>query len=164
MPLNQNKRIFWAMEAVGLAQDGSSSFTKVKGVQNCGVTTTFNLTQVYELGQIAIYENIEDVPDIEVTLEKVLDGSPLIYHLATPNAASPTLVGRSAVRCILAMSIFGDTNSSASGTPNSQMTCSGMYVSSLAYSFPVDGNFTESVTLVGNNKVWLIVLGGKLLI
>lgn len=154
MAVNQNKRIFWAMEKVGLAPDGSTSFVAVHGVQNCGVTTTFNLTQVYELGQIAIYENIEDVPDIEVTLEKVLDGYPLIYHLATPDAASPTLVGRSATRCILAMNIYGDTQSSASGTPNTQMTCSGMYVSSLAYSFPVDGNFTESVTLVGNNKVW----------
>jgi hypothetical protein len=29
-----------------------------------------------------------------------------------------------------------------------------MYVSSLSYTFPVDGNFTEDVTLVGNNKVW----------
>ena len=31
---------------------------------------------------------------------------------------------------------------------------SGLYVSSVGYTFPVDGNSTESVTLVGNNKIW----------
>ena len=31
---------------------------------------------------------------------------------------------------------------------------SGMYVSSVAYTYPVDGNATESVTLVGNDKAW----------
>ena len=29
-----------------------------------------------------------------------------------------------------------------------------MYVSSISYTLPVDGNCTESVTFVGNNKVW----------
>jgi hypothetical protein len=29
-----------------------------------------------------------------------------------------------------------------------------MYVSSVSYTFPVDGNFTEDVTLVGNDKIW----------
>ena len=31
---------------------------------------------------------------------------------------------------------------------------SGLYVSSVSYTVPVDGNATESVTLVGNNKRW----------
>mgnify|MGYP001571278971 CR=1 FL=1 len=154
MALNQNKRIFWATEAVGFAEDGTLAFTPAHGVQSLGITTTFNLTQVYELGQISIYENLEDLPDVEVTLEKAIDGYPLLYHLATPNAASPTLAGRSNDRCILGVSIYGDVQNSASGVPTAQMTCSGMYISSLAYNFPVDNFFTESVTLVGNNKVW----------
>jgi hypothetical protein len=29
-----------------------------------------------------------------------------------------------------------------------------MFLSSVTYTFPVDGNFTESVTLVGNDKIW----------
>lgn len=154
MALNQNKRLFWAIEAIGFAPDGSSTFVPAHGVQSLGSNLTFNLTEVFELGQISIYDNVEDTPDIEFTIEKLIDGYPLIYHLATPNAASPSLVGRSTERCIMALSTFGDTQNSASGTPNSQMTASGLYVSSLAYSFPAEDNATESVTLVGNNKVW----------
>jgi len=154
MSLNNNNRIFWAIKAFGIAEDGSSSFTPVKGLQSVGITTTFNLEQVFQIGQSAIYENVEDTPDVEVTLEKVLDGYPLIYHLATPNATAPSLIGRSNEKCTAAMSIFGDDLDSASGTPNAQVTMSGMFVSSISYAVANDGNATESVTLVGNNKVW----------
>lgn len=154
MALNDNNRIFWAIQAVGLAGDGETSYTEVHGLQSVGITTTFNLEQVFEIGQIEIYENIEDVPDIELTLEKVIDGYPLIYHLATPNATSASLTGRSTDKAIATLSIFGEEQDSASGTPNSQVVTSGLYVSNLSYTFPVDGNSTESVTLVGNNKVW----------
>jgi hypothetical protein len=52
------------------------------------------------------------------------------------------------------MSIFGDTTDSASGVPLTQVTMSGLFPSSLTYTFPTDGNCTEAVTLVGNNKLW----------
>lgn len=149
-----NNRIFWAVKAGGLAPDGSTTFTPIHGLQTIGISTTFNLEQVFEIGQSDIYENIENVPDIEVTLEKVLDGYPLIYHLATPGATSSSLNGRSGQKSTFAMSIFGDTQDSANGTPNTQTTCSGMLVGSLGYTIPVDGNITESVTLIGNNKTW----------
>jgi len=149
-----NKRLYWAIMAAGLAPDGSSTFEEIHGLQTAGMNTTFNLEQIFELGQLPIYENVEDVPDIEVTLEKVLDGYPLIYHLATPNATSSTLAGRSTGKATFSMSLFDDTKDFASGTPIAQVTCSGMFVSSLNYTFPVDGNCTEAVTLVGNNKVW----------
>jgi hypothetical protein len=154
MGLNENNRIHWAAQAVGFAADGSTTYTRVKGLQSIGTTTTFNLEQVFELGQLAIYENIEEIPDIEVTMEKVLDGDPLLYHLSTPNATSSSLIGRSAEQCAVALSIFGETQDSASGIPNSQVTMSGLYVSSLGYTLPADGNCTESVTLVGNHKIW----------
>lgn len=154
MPLNSNNRLFWAAEAVGLARDGSSTFTVIHGLQTVGLTTTFNLENIFEIGQLSVYEIVENVADIEMTLEKVIDGYPLIYHLATPNASNSTLPGRSAVSCIAAMNTYGETVSSASGTPNSQVTMSGLFVSSVGYTFPVEGNATESVTLVGNNIVW----------
>jgi hypothetical protein len=84
----------------------------------------------------------------------VLDGYPLIYHLVTQGSTAVSLSGRSAAKTILALSIFGDTQNSASGTPVAQCTMSGLFCNSLTYSLPVDGSFTESVTLVGSNKVW----------
>ena len=54
----------WCLLAVDTAQN---RWTAAHGVQSAAVTTTFNLEQAFELGQLSIYENIEGVPDIEVT-------------------------------------------------------------------------------------------------
>lgn len=149
-------RVIWAVEAVGFAQLGSQTFTAAHGVQSVGITTTFNLQPVFELGQSRIYENISDIPDIEVTMEKVLDGYPPLYTLATRGAGGATLFGRQSAQSTVALSIFPDTNDSSSGTAVSSTVMSGLFVSSVGYTFPVDGNFSENVTLVGNNKVWKV--------
>jgi len=155
-----NKRIYYAVHAIGvkgLDSNGdilSSNLNFLHGAQSVGISTNFNLEQVFQLGQLAIYENIEDLPDVEVSLTKVLDGYPLIYHEATTNAVSPTLAGRSNAKCVVGLEIFTDTQESASGAPSSRLNCSGMFVSSLTYNFSLDDNCSEDVTTVGNNKVW----------
>lgn len=131
-----------------------SGFLRAHGVQSVNLVTNFNLESVFELGELGIYENVETVPDIEVTIEKVLDGHPLLYHLATQDATSPTLLNRSNQQCDMVLSIFSDGQDNASGTPLTQALCSGLYIDSLAYSLPVDGTFTETITLVGNDKQW----------
>ena len=153
--MTNNNRIFYAVHQAGFSLIGAEDYTAVHGLQSVGITTTFNLEQVFELGQIELYENIENIPDIEVTLEKVLDGHPLIYELATSGATSNTLSGRSNNQTDFSLSIFPDTYDAASGANAiTQVYCSGVYVSALTYTFPVDGNCTESVTLVGNDKTW----------
>lgn len=154
-----NKRIYYAVQQVQIAPIGTApnAYTDahvVHGLQSVGVNTTFNLEQIFEIGQLAIYENIEGIPDIEATLEKVLDGYPLIYHLATPDALTGSLAGRSNEKCQLLLTIYDDTKDGASGTPITEVECSGMFISSLTYTFPVEGSATESATLVGNNKIW----------
>lgn len=149
-----NNRIYWACQGVGISPQDSVSFAGVHGLQSIGITTTFNLEQVFEIGQLAIYENIEDIPDIEVTMEKVLDGYPLLYHLATKGASGNTLAARSTKKCNIALNIYDDTYEAASGVPQAEVIMSGMYVSSVSYTIPVDGNATEAVTFVGNNKAW----------
>ena len=161
-------RIYFANQQVSFRRDGADGttndadnrWTAAHGVQSVAVTTTFNLEQAFELGQLAIYENIEGVPDIEVTATKVLDGYPLLYHLATQGGAtvtSPTLAGRSNEKCVVAIGIWPDTDDAAGKTtsnPLQQMECSGMFASSVSYSFPLEDNFTEDITLVGNDKGW----------
>lgn len=151
--MTQN-RVFWATHAVGIAPYGSTTFTTAHGVQNVGINTTFNLEQAFELGQISLYQNLENVPDVEVTMEKVLDGYPILYHLCTRGASDRSLNGSANQRCNLVMGIFTDTQSNASGTPLTEVHLSGLFVSSLSYNIAVEGNATESITLVGNNKTW----------
>lgn len=153
-----SNRVFYAVEAVGIKADGQAGKVpvggEIHGLQSAGVTTTFNLEQVFEKGQIEIYENIETLPEIEVTLEKVLDDTPLIYHIASSGSTGADLVARTTNKSIMEMPIYPDSYSSASGDPSKIMIASGLYVSALTYTFPVEGNSTESVTMVGNDKYW----------
>lgn len=158
-----NRRIFYPTQAIGFSVEGGAgvnAYIAAHGVQSMGVTTNFTTEQVFELGQINIYENIEAVPDIELTVEKVLDGYPLLWHLATKGASASTLVARAAVRCSPAIAFFGDTQEAASGVAISELNLSGMVPSQITYTIPVQGNATESMTLIGNNKVWKDISGG----
>lgn len=166
-PLSNNNRVYYATHAVGIGEIGSDPTTTnldaantgvvlpASGLQSVGVNTTFNLEQVFQLGQLEIYENIENLPDVEVTMEKVLDGHTLVQHLATPQAQASTLASRyNNNRTDVHIGFFSDTFENASGINQAELYCSGMYVSSLSLTLPTDGNATESVTLVGNDKVW----------
>ena len=166
--MSVNNRILYSCQIVTIAESGHGHVAgapkPIHGVQSVGMTTSFNLEQAFELGQIEIYENIEGTPDVEVTLEKVLDGYPLIYLMASTGVTGGSasgLLARSKERCDVSLGIFGEEfNHIASATDNSggaevEVRCTGMYISSVSYSIPTDGNITESVTLVGNDKRWL---------
>jgi hypothetical protein len=160
-----NKRIYYAIQKAGISPVTSNNMVTIRGLQTLGITTTFNLEQVFEIGQLAIYENIEGVPDVEVQTEKVLDGWAPVYTLATqadaegdvPGSADlSSLSGRSTGICKMAIAIFDETVQYAEGTIGSEVHMSGLYISSVGYSVSVDGPATETCTLVGNNKVWVI--------
>lgn len=147
-----NNRMYYAIYAAAIAPLGSTSYTSIHGLQSIGITTRFNLEYVFEIGQLNTYAIIENLPDVEVTCEKVFDGYPLIYHLATYPSTDASLAGRSVAQSQLAVSYFGDAQQSASGTPIKQTWMSGLFPSSLTYTIPVQGNISESMTLVGNDK------------
>jgi hypothetical protein len=148
------KRIFYAAHQVGFAKDGETTYIEAHGVQSVGVTTNFNLESVFELGQLEVYQIIEQIPDIEVNLEKVIDGYPLLGHLATNGATDGSLVGRSNIKTIIGLSVFSDLMSSASGVPLAEVSMSGMVLSNWSFTIPVQGNITESITCMGNDKRW----------
>ena len=158
-----NNRIYYAIQQVSFGKNSSGTGgTKVAahGVQSCGITTTFNLEQVFELGQLAIYENVEGTPDIEVTMTKVLDGYIPLYCLATSDQINgPQLAKRcdSNTKTIVQLGIWDEALESAGQDTSGAaawVEMSGLYISSVAYNFPVDDNFTEDITLVGNTKIW----------
>ena len=101
-----NNRVFYACEAVGFAPQGSTTPIALHGGQSVGINTNFSLTPTNELGQLETYQMVEGVPDIEVTITKVLDGYPLAYLLATQGASYSTLAGRANQRPQVYLSSF----------------------------------------------------------
>lgn len=177
-----NNRVFWAIEQVAIKNNAAPPTGAVsprnarkfstgalasgvdqvsglwevpRGLQTMGMTTTFNLEQVFEIGQVELYEYSERQPDIELTLSKVIDGTkPLFLMVTDPTGGNDIVARTSAYRVDVAMEIYPDTQFRATGRPQSIVTASGMYISNAAYTFPIDGPVTEDLTLVGNDKIW----------
>lgn len=171
-----NNRTFYASQGLLLrpqktADDGTitigANWKSPKGIQSVGITTNFALTQIFQMGQIELYDRAEEVPEIQVTINKIMDGTCPLYLLCmggedtvSTNSGKP-LVSIANNRVNVRLGIFSDTNSAASGDVRTYVDMSGMYLSAFTYTFPIDGTLTEEVTLVGNNKVWNSgILGG----
>ena len=161
-----NNRVYYAIQQVAFRKDSNATdgydnadnYHVTHGVQSVGITTTFNLEQVFELGQLAIYENVEGTPDVEVTLAKVLDGYNLLYCMATADQTDgPQLAKRANTKTFCQLGIWDEANESAgqnSSIAQAFVEMSGLVVSSVGYNFPLDDNFSEDITLMGNYKVW----------
>lgn len=169
-----NNRIFYGSQVAQLRPATNdtpySVWYQPLGVQSVGFSTNFNTEQTFQLGAIDIYSIAENVPEVEATISKVLDGTCPIYLMCMGGSTGAAGANCSAFNDTelqnkgfaklsnntvdFRLGIYNDTSSFVDGTTNDWVLCSGMYLSSLTYTFPVDGNATEEITLVGNNKRW----------
>lgn len=153
-PLNAREYVSGLFSAASVDEVGGL-WEVPRGVQSASMSTNFNRETAFQLGQVEIYEYSERQPDVEITLEKVIDGTkPLWFMLTDPGFTD--LVGKTAFyRSDVIMNIYSDTAFRAGNvSPLSAVVASGMYLSTATYTFPVDGAVTESITLVGNDKRW----------
>jgi hypothetical protein len=153
-----NSRIYYAVQSVRLRGPSGTDvaprnvdWDRVRGLQSVGINTNFNLEPVYQMGQLELYDNYEEVPDVEVTLNKVIDGFPLIYAMAQGTGSLNAIANN---RCGVQLGIFADSVAAATGTTSQLLEIEPAYVSTATYTFNTDGNFTEDVTLVANDKYW----------
>ena len=160
-----NKRIFYASQAVGIdnvQNGGATAFdTTIQGAQSVGINTNFNLEQVFQLGRLDIYDNFPADPDVEVTINKALDGHPLIWNLATSDS-SRSIVESANTQCDIILHVDDETAQFINGAPTVAVKMTGCYISSLNYTFPVDGNFTEEIVFVGSDKTTGTTVGFQL--
>jgi len=161
-----NPRIYYAIAALGFAQEGTTILTTgyraAHGVQSVSFNTNFNIEPILELGQISNYDQKEGLPAIELTATKVIDGRSLLGHLASPLATTATLAGRfNTAKCMGAVAYYDIAQTFATGTPLSFVVLSGLYLSQWSFGMPVNGNMTESCTFVGNNKQYYIPASGQ---
>lgn len=167
-----NNRIYYACQSVQLyppididttqssADNGDAikggTPETIQGLQSVGINTNFNLEPVYQLGQLSLYDNYEEIPEVEISLNKVLDGRATLFQSAMGEGSLTSLQNRA---CGVRLTLYPDTVQSATGTVTSQVECAPAYLSSVTYNFPSEGNFTEEVQLVSNNKTWESVIG-----
>lgn len=150
-----NQRNYFAVQAVFIKPDGTSDpYEAVKGVQSASDNTAIETENIQEMGQLQIYESIEGSPTVTVDMERVLDGCVPAYLLATEGSSTASLAGRQAKQSVVAFGLYDDTADYASGATVTTLEHSGMDVNSVSFSFGIDGAFTESLSLVGNNRVW----------
>ena len=162
---SRNDRIFYACQAVAIASTGTTVTANhvVHGVQSVGMTTSFNLEQVFEFGQIQIYDNVEGVVDVEVTVEKAIDGDRLMYLMASQDAGKTDLVSATKKRSDVYLAIYSDAADQVSATNKQSVVMnSGMYINSISYTYPVDGTATESISFAGNDRFWNAVTAGTI--
>jgi len=123
----------------------------IQGLQSVGMNTNFNLEPVYQLGQLSLYDNYEEIPEVELSLNKVLDGRATLFQSAMGEGSLTELQNKA---CGLVLTLYPDTVTKASGVPTAQVKCTPAYLTSVTYTFPSEGNFTEEIQLTSNNKEW----------
>lgn len=138
-----SNRVFYASQGVKIGS------TVVQGAQSVAVTSNFTLEQAFQLGRLSIYNNVVTNPEVTVTISKVLDGYATIYKLATDGGS---LISNEADRCDIIVGVGDDTD--ATLTSNNSVKMTGMYLSSVSYTMPVDGFMTEEVSFIGDNKTY----------
>lgn len=145
-----SNRVFYACQSVSLGGN------VLHGVQSVGLNSTFNFEQIFELGQIEIYENVEGVPEVEFTIERALDGENSVYALmGTQDDTDPgqSLVNVGDAQTTGILSIFDDTDDS-NDTVQTGARATGLFISNYSLNVNLDGASTESITLTGNHRDW----------
>ena len=158
--MSTNDRVYYAIHALGFAKHGvdfqttPTGYIAVHGLQSVGHSVNFSIDTINEIGQLESYENVENIPDVQLTAEKVIDGYYLIQHLASQVPTSTSLTRYNGARCNIIAAIYDQSLSAASGVkPLSITMVSGAYISAIGFNIPVNGAATESVTFVANNRV-----------
>lgn len=168
-----SNRVYYAVQRAVLCRsntDGSNDFATSGGypgafsslIQSVGVSTSLDYEQLFELGRLQIFNNIEGIPSVEITVERAL----AVYNSNAPNTpadidavyASGTLwnmAGGSVTaaggkRFNLMMEVSDDVTLSR----EKFVYCTGLYMNNYTLNFNLEGASTESATFVGNHIDW----------
>jgi hypothetical protein len=165
------KRIFYGSSALatktkyvssigsgGVPEKAVSNWFHPRGIQSVGFATSVAFEPMFQMGQTEVYGRMESQsPEVEATISKAIDGSQPLYTTLmggqTPaNNKLPVELSDNEVE--LELLVYSESVPYASGTPQSVVYCSGMYVSNVTINLPLDGVATEEITLVGDTKQW----------
>ena len=133
-----SNRVFYACHAAFL--DSSP----VAGAQSVGITTTFDLEPVFQLGQVKPVDIMNLAPSVEFTVSRALTSS------SGTMWSGDFITNVGSANKTLCLGIGDDTSPLLTSTASVQ--CTGAGISGATYNFPVDGIFTEELTFFADNK------------
>ncbi len=134
----------------------TGNFMAPQGIQSVGFNTSVAFEPIFQMGQTELYGRTESQsPEVEATISKAFDGTQPLYTTimggnTAVNDKQPTELALN--YCELDMGIYSENVPHASGAPESAIYCSGMYITNVSMTFPLDGMATEEITLLGDTK------------
>jgi hypothetical protein len=144
-----SNRIFYAVQRANV--NGLSN-----GFQSISINASVDFEQVFELGCLDIYENLEGIPSAEVTAERALPVTGGTQWTSLSSAASSS--SEYAYLYVMDDSTLGNGAHSPSGV----IQASAGYVSSYNVNMPVDGFATDTLTIVCDTLQWTRTAGGTI--
>jgi hypothetical protein len=142
----------------GVADKTLGNWRAPRGIQSVGFSTSVAFEPMFQMGQTEVYGRMESQsPEVECTISKAIDGSQPLYTTllgghAVANDKLPVELSDNEVE--LELGVYAESVPYASGSVQSAIYCSGMYVSNVSINLPLDGVATEEITLVGDHKQW----------
>lgn len=138
-------RVYFASQ--GLSVSG----TTVEGAQSVGISVNYNLEQAFQLGRLAVYDNIVTDGEVTITASKNLDGNPTMFGLM--GGGDVGSYGDVRVPIVVASNVDESAVALETGADEQiATTMTGCYLSSLSYTFPSDGFATEEISWITDNK------------
>lgn len=142
----------------GVANKTLGSWRVPRGIQSVGFSTSVAFEPMFQMGQTEVYGRMESQsPEVECTISKAIDGGQPLYTTllgghTVANNKLPVELSDNEVE--LELGVYAESVPYASGAVQSAIYCSGMYVSNVSITLPLDGVATEEVTLIGDHKEW----------
>lgn len=140
------KRVFHACQ--GVAIDGNP----LAGVQNLSVRTSNDTHVVDNFGSLDIAGVYADNPTSTITLSRVINASADIRYPTNSelHEVLPSITTNGKYLCLF---IGDDTKDIAGNTAGTSIKYNNIVYNRYTYNFVVDGNFTEDIEIISNEKI-----------
>ena len=152
-----NKRVFYATQAVLLGDAGSTlgASDVLKGVQSIGVDTSIERRSIKDLGKPSPIATLEDRPFLGVNIERFIGSvSDVIFQSSGGNLLADAVHAKEYDMLLLVGEDGRDQIDTVLASTQSELKLSYMQISSVTYSFNVDGPVIETISFEGHNKEW----------
>ena len=152
-----NKRVFYATQAVLLGDAGArlGASDVLKGVHSVGVDSTIPQRNIRDLGKPSPISILEDKPFVDVNIERFIGSvSDVIFPSSGGHLLDNATHAKEYDMLLLVGEDARDQIDTSGASTQSELKLSYMQISSVTYSFNVDGPVMETISFEGHNKEW----------